>query len=91
MGYEDEFSPTRPNGRYRLGDAAFAWLGSKEEDALIADPRPYPYRRRQSAVFQRGRARQRPTVAPAGYATPNLPLLKTLKTATVAPTLPASR
>src|SRR5271169_127665 len=27
-----------------------------------------PYRRRQSAVFQRGGASQRPTVAPAGYA-----------------------
>jgi hypothetical protein len=26
------------------------------------------YRRRQSAVFQRGGAGQRPTVAPAGYA-----------------------
>ena len=31
-------------------------------------PSAYPYRRRQSTVFQRGRAGQRPTVTPAGYA-----------------------
>src|SRR5436190_16226353 len=31
-------------------------------------PSAYPYRRRQSAVFQRGRVGQRPTVTPAGYA-----------------------
>src|SRR5215471_21587929 len=40
---------------------------SDDGPAPIADPRP-TYRRRQSAVFQRGGASQRPTVAPAGYA-----------------------
>ena len=30
-------------------------------------PSAYPYRRRQSAVFQRGRAGQRPTVTAAGH------------------------
>jgi hypothetical protein len=38
------------------------------------------------AVFQRGGASQRPTVAPAGTQTRDLRLLKTLKTATVAST-----
>src|SRR5205807_3410776 len=37
--------------------------------APIADPRP-TIPTRQSAVFQRGRAGQRPTVTPAGYANP---------------------
>ena len=59
-----------------------------DERLGCADSRPsaYPYRRRQSTPFSARRRGQRPTVAPAGYATRDLPLLKSLKTATVAPT-----
>jgi len=51
----------------------------------------YPYRRRQSAVFQRGRAGQRRRWHLPGMQTRDLPLHKSLKTATVAPAPLASR
>jgi hypothetical protein len=38
-GHEDQFRPTSLNGRYRLGEATFAGMGSKEEDAPLPDIR----------------------------------------------------
>jgi hypothetical protein len=40
--HEDQFSPPRPNGRCRLGDATFAGMGSKEEHAPIPAVRAAP-------------------------------------------------
>jgi len=34
-GHEDQFRPPSLKGRYRLGEATFAGMGSKEEDAPI--------------------------------------------------------
>ena len=33
MGHEDQFRPPSLSGRYRLGEATFAGMGGKEEDA----------------------------------------------------------
>jgi hypothetical protein len=38
MGHEDQFQPPCLSGRCRLGEATFAGIGGKEEDAPIADP-----------------------------------------------------
>jgi hypothetical protein len=35
LGHEDQFPPPNPSGRCRLGEATFAGMGSKEEDAPI--------------------------------------------------------
>src|SRR4051812_48304281 len=55
----------------------------------ISRPSAYPYRGRQRGAFQRRQRGQGPTVAPTEYAIGDLPLLKSLKTATVAPKPPA--
>jgi hypothetical protein len=33
LGIEDLFRPLRPSARYRVGEATFAGMGRKEEDA----------------------------------------------------------
>jgi hypothetical protein len=38
-GHEDQFRPSSLSGRCRLGEATFAGMGGKEEDAPKADIR----------------------------------------------------
>jgi len=40
MGHEDQFPRPRPDGRCRSGDATFAGIGGKEEDAPIVLKKP---------------------------------------------------
>src|SRR5205085_3740817 len=56
-----------PSPEWRLPPAQIE-TGKWRRPCADRGPSAYPYRRRQSAVFQRGRAGQRPTVTPAGYA-----------------------
>jgi len=37
VGHEDQFAPPSPSGRRRFGEATFAEMGGKEEDAPMAD------------------------------------------------------